>query len=147
MVVAVYTDCGLAQRMLLLTNDCLVPQALWTASQQHSACTSCHTFPQVASALSCDCLLCVFASCCPVLMTIASEPTGVISSRVGTIMAGAITFKITVTGKGGHAAMPHTTRDPVVAGARISAANGRAAARSCSAQDRPSGLWFQALGA
>ena len=34
-------------------------------------------------------------------------------------MGAAAQFNVTVTGKGGHAAMPHTTVDPVVAGAAI----------------------------
>ena len=38
---------------------------------------------------------------------------------VGTIMGAAAQFNVTVRGKGGHAAMPHTTVDPVVAGAAI----------------------------
>ncbi|KAL4518375.1 hypothetical protein Ndes2526B_g01216 [Nannochloris sp. 'desiccata'] len=42
-------------------------------------------------------------------------PTGVLATRPGTIMAGAIQFKVTITGAGGHGAIPHLTRDPVVA--------------------------------
>lgn len=34
-------------------------------------------------------------------------------------MAGAHAVVIQITGKGGHAAMPHTTADPVVAGAML----------------------------
>jgi metal-dependent amidase/aminoacylase/carboxypeptidase family protein len=34
-------------------------------------------------------------------------------------MGAAAQFNVTVRGKGGHAAMPHTTVDPVVAGAAI----------------------------
>ena len=34
-------------------------------------------------------------------------------------MGAAAQFNITVRGKGGHAAMPHTTVDPVVAGAAV----------------------------
>ena len=37
----------------------------------------------------------------------------------GTIMGAAAQFNVTVRGRGGHAAMPHTTVDPVVAGAAI----------------------------
>lgn len=37
----------------------------------------------------------------------------------GTIMGAAAQFNVTVKGRGGHAAMPHTTVDPVVAGASI----------------------------
>jgi len=38
---------------------------------------------------------------------------------VGTIMGAAAQFNVTVRGRGGHAAMPHTTVDPLVAGAAI----------------------------
>ena len=34
-------------------------------------------------------------------------------------MGAAAQFNVTVRGRGGHAAMPHTTVDPVVAGAAI----------------------------
>jgi IAA-amino acid hydrolase len=44
-------------------------------------------------------------------------PSGIIGSKVGAILAGAHTIKITIEGHGGHAAMPHTTKDPVVAAA------------------------------
>jgi metal-dependent amidase/aminoacylase/carboxypeptidase family protein len=37
----------------------------------------------------------------------------------GTIMAGALSFHIDVTGRGGHAAMPHLNVDPIVAAAGI----------------------------
>ena len=37
----------------------------------------------------------------------------------GPVMAGSGIFKIHLTGKGGHAASPHTTIDPVLAGAQI----------------------------
>jgi metal-dependent amidase/aminoacylase/carboxypeptidase family protein len=41
---------------------------------------------------------------------------GIVGSRAGAIMAGAHAVVVTIEGKGGHAAMPHTTVDPVVAG-------------------------------
>ncbi|PSC67739.1 IAA-amino acid hydrolase ILR1-like 3 [Micractinium conductrix] len=44
-------------------------------------------------------------------------PSGVVASRAGTIMSGAIQFEATLRGRGGHAAMPHLTADPVVASA------------------------------
>lgn len=44
---------------------------------------------------------------------------GIVSTRVGTIMAGAQHFEIVIEGKGGHAAMPHLTVNPIVIGARI----------------------------
>ncbi|KAJ1288648.1 hypothetical protein BS78_02G103900 [Paspalum vaginatum] len=42
-------------------------------------------------------------------------PVGVVSSRPGPFAATAARFLATVTGKGGHAAMPHESIDPVVA--------------------------------
>mmetsp|Transcript_23536 Transcript_23536/g.65327 ORF Transcript_23536/g.65327 Transcript_23536/m.65327 type:complete len:519 (-) Transcript_23536:1597-3153(-) len=44
-------------------------------------------------------------------------PTGTVASRPGPLMAAAEMFEIVVTGKGGHAAMPHLTIDPIVASA------------------------------
>lgn len=44
-------------------------------------------------------------------------PTGVVGTRPGTIMAGSIEFTVHVEGAGGHAAMPHLARDPIVAAA------------------------------
>ncbi len=44
---------------------------------------------------------------------------GQIGVRQGPILASADKFTITVTGKGGHAAHPHTVQDPVVASAAI----------------------------
>jgi IAA-amino acid hydrolase len=46
-------------------------------------------------------------------------PTGTIGSRPGTFLASAGSLAITVTGKGGHAAMPHLTVDPVTTAAKI----------------------------
>ena len=43
-------------------------------------------------------------------------PVGEFAIREGGIMAATDEFNITITGKGGHAAMPHTTIDPVVIG-------------------------------
>jgi IAA-amino acid hydrolase len=45
--------------------------------------------------------------------------TGDVGSRSGTLLAAAGQLEITVTGKGGHAAMPHLTVDPVVTAAKI----------------------------
>ncbi|MCL7034780.1 hypothetical protein MKW94_004215 [Papaver nudicaule] len=42
-------------------------------------------------------------------------PTGTIASRPGPLLAGSGRFKVTIQGKGGHAATPHKTRDPVLA--------------------------------
>lgn len=46
-------------------------------------------------------------------------PTGTIGSRAGTFLASAGVLTITVTGKGGHAAMPHLAIDPVTTAAKI----------------------------
>ena len=40
-------------------------------------------------------------------------PSGLIATRGGTIMASADAFELTITGKGGHASMPHDAVDPV----------------------------------
>lgn len=47
------------------------------------------------------------------------EPLGWLGIASGPTMAGAEKFRIHLTGKGGHGAAPHTTVDPVVAGAQI----------------------------
>ena len=44
---------------------------------------------------------------------------GVVGSRAGALLAAADMFEITVTGRGGHASMPHDTRDPVPVAAEI----------------------------
>lgn len=49
----------------------------------------------------------------------AETPSGSFGTRGGTIMAGAGTFEITVTGRGGHAAVPHKNVDAIVCGAKI----------------------------
>jgi IAA-amino acid hydrolase len=46
-------------------------------------------------------------------------PTGRVGSRVGTLLASAGVFEITVVGTGGHAAMPHMVVDPVTTTAEI----------------------------
>jgi hippurate hydrolase len=46
-------------------------------------------------------------------------PLGQFAIRPGAIMAATAEFTITVRGKGGHAAMPHTTIDPIVIGSQI----------------------------
>jgi amidohydrolase len=46
-------------------------------------------------------------------------PAGTIAVRRGAIMAATDRFEITLRGKGGHAAIPHLTRDPVVAAAAL----------------------------
>ena len=46
-------------------------------------------------------------------------PTGTIASRPGPLLAAAETFEILLAGKGGHAAMPHLTIDPIVAASSL----------------------------
>ncbi len=46
-------------------------------------------------------------------------PVGQFGSRVGPIMASTDEFTITVKGRGGHAAQPHKTIDPIAIGAQI----------------------------
>ncbi|KAG2448129.1 hypothetical protein HYH02_006714 [Chlamydomonas schloesseri] len=46
-------------------------------------------------------------------------PSGTIGTRPGTIMAASDRFTFSVRGQGGHGALPHTTRDPVVAAAAV----------------------------
>ena len=45
--------------------------------------------------------------------------SGEAAVAAGPVMAGAGDFAVVVTGKGGHAAMPQTARDPVVAAAAV----------------------------
>ena len=47
------------------------------------------------------------------------KPLGWVNVAAGPVMAGAEEFKITVTGKGGHGAIPHNTVDPVLAASQI----------------------------
>ncbi len=47
------------------------------------------------------------------------SPAGMVIARDGAALMGADMFKITVTGKGGHGALPHTTIDPIAAGSAI----------------------------
>lgn len=46
-------------------------------------------------------------------------PRGSVGVRSGAIMAGAERFDITITGKGGHAAMPQSCIDPIIIGSQI----------------------------
>ena len=57
-------------------------------------------------------------------------PLGYIATRPGAIMASTDKFAIRVTGKGGHAARPHETIDPVVVGSAIVQALQSVVARS-----------------
>jgi len=47
------------------------------------------------------------------------QPTGIIQVQEGPVAASTRSFRITLTGKGGHAARPHQGVDAVVAGARL----------------------------
>ncbi|XP_060668589.1 IAA-amino acid hydrolase ILR1-like [Ziziphus jujuba] len=49
------------------------------------------------------------------LHVLPSVSTGSIASRPGTILAGAGRFSVIITGKGEHAAVPHNSRDPILA--------------------------------
>lgn len=72
-------------------------------------------------------------------------PHGVVASRAGTIMAGTAEFRITMHGRGGHAAMPQGNIDPVpplaalVAALQVRAAPcmERMLARACAAGTPP----------
>lgn len=46
-------------------------------------------------------------------------PTGQFAIRAGAIMAAVAKFTIRIKGRGGHAARPHTTIDPIIAGTQI----------------------------
>ena len=48
-----------------------------------------------------------------------NSPHGQLAGREGAMLAAADMFEITVVGRGGHASMPHDTRDPVPAAAEI----------------------------
>ncbi len=60
---------------------------------------------------------------------------GRFAAMPGAMMASMDTFDVTVTGRGGHAAMPDQTRDPVVAGAALVAALQTIVSRTISATD------------
>jgi amidohydrolase len=51
-----------------------------------------------------------------------TEPVGTVNMQSGPVMAAAGIFEITITGKGGHGAMPHQTVDPVVCAAQMTMA-------------------------
>jgi len=60
---------------------------------------------------------------------------GVIGVRAGPMLASADFFRITVTGVGGHGAMPHRANDPVVVGAEMVSALQTIASRSADPID------------
>lgn len=49
----------------------------------------------------------------------ATEPVGQIQYKIGPIMAAADRFSITIKGKGGHGAYPHTSKDPVITASQL----------------------------
>ncbi|XP_021765507.1 IAA-amino acid hydrolase ILR1-like [Chenopodium quinoa] len=49
------------------------------------------------------------------LHVLPTVPTGSIASKAGPVLAGTGLFKATITGKGGHGAHPHLSKDPIVA--------------------------------
>jgi amidohydrolase len=57
-------------------------------------------------------------ACLPLHMA-QDYPIGTIVVREGPLLAASDRFRITIQGKGGHAAHPHTTVDPVVVGAHV----------------------------
>jgi amidohydrolase len=62
-------------------------------------------------------------------------PVGSVSSAAGPAMAEADTFRITVRGRGGHAAMPHRAIDPVLAAAQVVVALQTVVSRSADPKD------------
>jgi amidohydrolase len=63
-----------------------------------------------------------------------NNPLGWVGIAGGPVMASSATFAITLTGKGGHGAMPHQTIDPVVAAAQIISAAQSIASRNTDPQ-------------
>src|SRR5208337_1291720 len=62
-------------------------------------------------------------------------PVGCVSSAAGPAMAEADTFRITVRGRGGHAALPHRAVDPVLTAAQVVTGLQSIVSRSMDAQD------------
>jgi amidohydrolase len=62
------------------------------------------------------------------------KPLGWLGVAGGPVMASAATFDVTLTGKGGHGAMPHQSIDPVVAAAQIISAAQTIASRNTDPQ-------------
>jgi len=62
-------------------------------------------------------------------------PAGIWDVKAGPFMAAADEVRITVTGKGGHAAMPHLVRDPIVASAGVVTALQQLVSRRASPLD------------
>ncbi len=62
-------------------------------------------------------------------------PTNTMFVNVGPVMASVNNFKITIQSEGGHAAMPHLTPDPIVAGAEMVTALQSLASRKTDPQE------------
>jgi hippurate hydrolase len=62
-------------------------------------------------------------------------PAGTMAVRAGPVMAATDEFRITLRGRGGHAALPHFAVDPVVAAAQVISALQTIASRSVSPVD------------
>ncbi len=62
------------------------------------------------------------------------KPLGWLGIAAGPIMAGAAAFKISVSGRGGHGAIPHLALDPIVASAQIISAAQSIVARNVDPQ-------------
>jgi amidohydrolase len=66
----------------------------------------------------------------------ASAPVGHVLVRAGAIFAAATHFRIIIRGRGGHAAAPHETIDPIVVAAHAITALQTVVSRSVSSEDR-----------
>ncbi|MCK6591165.1 MAG: amidohydrolase [Fimbriimonadaceae bacterium] len=62
-------------------------------------------------------------------------PLGKLATRVGPMMAATNTFEVVLEGRGGHAAAPHTTRDPIAAAAYLVTALQSLASRNADPLD------------
>ncbi|MBO6507241.1 MAG: amidohydrolase [Roseibium sp.] len=62
-------------------------------------------------------------------------PVGEFAIRKGPIMAATDEFRITITGKGGHAAKPHQTIDPIIVGSKMVSALQTIASRNADPLD------------
>jgi amidohydrolase len=62
-------------------------------------------------------------------------PVGSFAVMAGPVMAGTDRFEITITGQGGHAAMPHQARDTVLAGAALVQSLQQLVSRAVDPQD------------
>lgn len=69
------------------------------------------------------------------LHTLPSKPLGSFHTTPGPIMAAVDTFEVTITGRGGHAAYPHDTVDPMPAALALGQALPTIISRNVSAHD------------